>query len=193
MSGDRHDEFREFAKKRLRKALAEMNAAYAEVMRLWAEREKIDGPVNKRKKGRPTIWKGFIGFVLVGAVEEILIRKMRGKEEGEDSPSVDPNDPEDYELLIIANRIHARSPTGSRRLFNLAQAIRKAVRTHPILQRHKDVFDRLSDRALQARYQTAADYWSEARRRPREDEYKAATDRWTEAIEEVHRWEEDLL
>jgi hypothetical protein len=182
------DEFREFVKEQLREALAEMKAARAEVKRLWAQREKIYGPVNKKKKGRPTIWKGFIGSVLV---EEILIRKMKEGDEDEDGYiSVDPHDPEDYECLIFADRIHAHGPkSGSGRLFNLAQAIRKAVRTHPILQRHKDVFDRLSDRALQARYQTAADYWSEARRKPREDEFAAARERWEEAIEEAHHWE----
>jgi hypothetical protein len=47
---DRQDEIRELVKKQLLKALAEMNAAHAEVMRLWAEREKIYGPVNKKKR-----------------------------------------------------------------------------------------------------------------------------------------------
>jgi hypothetical protein len=127
----------------------------------------------------------------VRAVEEILIRKMREGDEDEDGYiSVDPHDPEDYEHLIFADRIHARGPkSGSGRLFNLAQAIRRAVRTHPILQRHKDVFDRLSDRALQARYQTAAHFWSAARRKQREDEHEAARQRWEEAMEEVDHWE----
>jgi hypothetical protein len=184
---DLEDKIRDYYKAELKRAKDEMNAARAECKRLWAEREKVNGPVERKKSGRPTIWKGFIGSVLVKAVEEIVIRKLRGKDEDEEARSVDPHDPEDYRLLEMADRVHAHSPKGSRRLYSLAQAIRKAVRTDPLLQQHKEVFSRLSDRALQARYQQAADYWSKARRKPREQEWETAMERWREAIDEVDR------
>ena len=163
-----------------------MNAAKDEVLRLWAELEKVRGPTERKKSGRPTIWKGSVGSVLVEAVEEIIIRKLKGEEDGEEG-WVDLHDPEDYGLLQMACRVHAHKTKGTRRLYNLAQVIRKAVRTDPILQQHKEVFGRLSDRALQARYQQAADYWSKAREEPREREREAAMDRWTEAIERVNK------
>jgi len=163
-----------------------MHAARAEVHRLRAEREKVYGPVEKKKSGRPSIWRGPIGQAFVEAVEETIIKKLR---EGEDEEeAIDLDDPEVYGSLQRAERVHAHRPKGSRRLYNLAQAIRKAVRTHPLLEQYKEVFGRLSDRALQARYQQAADCWSKARREPRDQEREAAMDRWEEATEEFRRW-----
>ena len=171
-----------------------MNAATDEVARLWQQLEKTRGPVQRKKSGRPRIWKGFIGAVLVRAVEEIIIRKLRGAEdedededEDEEERAVDVRDPEDYRLLELADGVHAHSPKGSRRLFSLAQAIRKAVRTSPILQKHKEVFSGLSDRALQARYQQAADFWSSNRGRAFDREWDAAVNRQREATDEVNR------
>jgi hypothetical protein len=46
---------------------------------------------------------------------------------------------------------------------SLAQAIRKAVKTDSVLKNYKPL-RRISDRALQARYQQAAEYWALARR-----------------------------
>jgi hypothetical protein len=110
---------RDFCKARLKEAHAEMMTARAEVQRLWAEREKVDGPVKKKKSGRPSIWKGSVGCALVHAVEEIIIRKLsEGGNEEEEGP-VDLRDPEYYGLLQLADRVHARSPKGSSRLYNL--------------------------------------------------------------------------
>jgi hypothetical protein len=182
---DLHDKIRDFYRAELKRAKAEMNAALDEVACLLQRREKIHGPLQKKKSGRPSIWKGLIGFILVDAVEETIIRKLRGGEDGDDGDdeerSVDLNDPEDYRLL------RAHSPKGSRRLFSLAQAIRKVVRTNPILLKHKEVFNRLPDRALQARYQQAADFWSGNRRRAFDREWKAAHSRLVEATKEVDR------
>jgi hypothetical protein len=186
---DLHSKIRDLCEAELKRAKAEMNAARDEVERLWQQHEKTHGPFEKKKSGRPSIWKGFIGFVLVEAVEEIIIRKL--KREGEaDEEEVEEEErsvflePEDYELLQTANKVHAY---GSRRLYNLHQAIRKAVRTHPILQEHKEVFSRLSDRALQARYQQAADCWSDSRKGAVDREWKAALSRLQEATKEVNR------
>jgi hypothetical protein len=182
---DLHDKIRDFYKAELKRAKAEMNAARDEVVCLWQRREKTHGPVEKKKSGRPPIWKGLVGYALVDAVEEIIIRKLRrGYDVDEEEQSVDLHDPEDYEILESANEAHAY---GSGRLYNLAQAIRKAVRTNPILQEHKAVFSRLSDRALQARYQQAADFWSDSRGRAFGREWKAARSRLREATEEVNR------
>jgi hypothetical protein len=183
---DLHDKIRDLYRAELKRAKAEMNAARDEVACLWQRREKTHGSVQKKKLGRPSIWKGFIGFVLVEAVEEIIILKLRGGED-EEERSVDLYDPKDYGLLEMADGVHAHSPKGSRRLFSLAQAIRKAVRTNPILQKHKEVFSRLPDRALQARYQQAADFWSGNRRRAFDRKWKAALSRLEEATEEVNR------
>ena len=46
--------------------------------------------------------------------------------------------------------------------FTVAKAIRRAIRTSPILKGNEQVL-RISDRALQARYQQAAEYWADAR------------------------------
>jgi hypothetical protein len=185
---DLHDKIRDYYKAQLKRTTAEMNAARDEVVRLWQQLEKTRGPVQRKKPGRPRIWRGFIGAVLVQAVEETIIRKLRGTEDGdEEERAVDARDPEDYRLLELADGVHAHSPKGSRRLFSLAQAIRKAVRTNPILQKHKEVFSRLPDRALQARYQQAADFWSGNRRRAFDREWKAALSRLEEATKEVDR------
>jgi hypothetical protein len=77
---------------------------------------------NKTKSGRPGIWRGLAGYILVTAVEEI---RTNGRQR------------------------------------SLAQAIRKAIKVHPILKDIKAVH-RLTDRALQARYQQAADFWADA-------------------------------
>jgi hypothetical protein len=190
---DLHSKVRDLYEAELKRAKAEMNAARDEVERLWQQREKTHGPAEKKKSGRPSIWRGYIGFVLVGAVEEIIIRKLRrayyGDEEevDEEERSVDLHDPEDYGLLEMANEKHAHSPKGGRRLYNLAQAVRKAVKTDPRLQEHKEVFSRLSDRALQARYQQAAEFWSNSRGEASDREREAARSRLREAIEEVNR------
>jgi hypothetical protein len=185
---DLDDKIRDLYKAELKRAKAEMNAARDEVACLLQRHEKTHGPVQRKKSGRPSIWKGFIGAVLVKAVEEIIIRMLRGGEDGdEEERSVDLYDPEDYGLLEMADGVHAHSPKGSRRLYSLAQAIRKAVKTHPILQKHRAVFSRLSDRALQARYQQAADFWSGNRRRAFDREWKAVRSRLQEATEEVNR------
>jgi hypothetical protein len=185
---DLHNKIRDFYKAEIKRAKAEMNAARDEVVCLWQQREKTHGPVEKKKSGRPPIWKGLVGSFLVDAVEEIIIRKLRRGEDGdEEERSVDLHDPEDYEILDSVNEVHAHSPKGGRRYYNLAQAIRKAVRTDPILQEHKAVFSRLSDRALQARYQQAADFWSGSRGRAFDREWEAARSRLKEATEEVNR------
>lgn len=173
-TSDLDDKIENYFKAELKRAKAEMNAASDEIKRIWAEREKIYGPVEKKKSGRPTIWRGFIGYVLVDAVEDFLARCKY-------SPEDHGLTPQEYE-----EEIGVPAKYGGQRV-SLAQAVRRAVRTHPILQRHNDVFDRLSDRALQARYQTAADFWSKARRRAEEQGYEAASKRWTDAIEEVNR------
>jgi hypothetical protein len=200
------DKVREVTGLLLKRAHAEMLAASAEVERLWKENEKLRGPFEKKKSGRPSIWKGIVGFKLVNAVETILIEKMRGQEEaGEEEENeeevsqderlkrkrrrirwdIDPRDPEEYALLRLADEVHAHRTPGSRRLYSLAQAIRLAVKTDPSLQRHRAVFSRLSDRALQARYQQAADCWSSNRIDASDREWKAAMDRWKEANEKV--------
>jgi hypothetical protein len=66
------------------------------------------------------------------------------------------------------------------------------VRTDPILQTHKEVFERLSDRALQARYQQAAAFWSEARGDLFDREWGAALSRQSEATDEVNRLCDEL-
>lgn len=77
----------------------------------------------KEKSGRPGIWRGLAGYLLVKAVEEIQAANER---------------------------------------YSVARAIRKAIKTDPILKEYKPIH-RISDRALQARFQQAADYWSDAR------------------------------
>ena len=124
------DGSREQLKEQIRRVKAEFDDAVAESRRLYAKLEKLKGPRQKIKSGRPSIWKGHEGGYLVLAVEEILAKH---KENG-------------------------RRPS-------LADAIRWAVKTDPVLQRTKAIC-RLTDRALQARYQQAADYWSKSRSDP---------------------------
>ena len=189
---DLHDKIRDYYEAELKRAIAEMNAARDEVARLWQQLEKRRGPIERKKSGRPRVWRGFIGAVLVQAVEETIIRKLRVTEgvteDGdEEERAVNVHDPEDYRLLELADGVHAHSPKGSRQLFSLAQAIRRAVRTDPILQKHKEVFSGLSPRALQARYQQAADFWSGNRERAFDREWEAALSRQRDATDEVNR------
>ena len=151
----------------IKQAQAEMHAARDEAMRLWHQYEERSGLVTKRKSGRPSVWRGLDGLWLVRDVEEILARNAREMETGErwDAEEGETNSREIKRITV-------------------AQAIRRAVRRDPEL---KKKFAHLSDRTLQARYQMAADCWSQARREPREREREAAMDRWREAIREVNR------
>jgi hypothetical protein len=122
-------------------AVTQRQAAWNDVERAWKRYEKQayrkrsyreKGPKNfdawadfrgeKRKEGRPSIWRGIQGYLLVSEVE-----KIRAADEK----------------------------------CTVAKAIRKAVRTASILKDRAEV-RRISDRALQARYQQAAEYWADA-------------------------------
>ena len=97
----------------------------------------------KAKSGRPGIWRGLAGYLLVKAVEEIQAANER---------------------------------------YSVARAIRKAIKTDPILKGYKPIH-RISDRALQARFQQAADYWNDARTDAIRRDLDAAHKRVTEAID----------
>jgi hypothetical protein len=60
-----------------------------------------------------------------------------------------------YYLVLAVEEILANEH------ITVSRAIRKAIRTDDLLRERKEVH-RLSDRALQARYQQAADYWADA-------------------------------
>jgi hypothetical protein len=100
----------------------------------------------KEKSGRPGIWRGLAGYLLVKAVEEIQAANER---------------------------------------YSVARAIRKAIKTDPILKGYKPIH-RISDRALQARFQQAADYWSDARTDALRRDLDAAHGRVTEAIDRAN-------
>jgi hypothetical protein len=104
--------------------------------------EMIKMEREKGKSGRPGIWRGLAGFLLVKAVEEIQWANER---------------------------------------YSVARAIRKAIKTDPVLKGYKPIH-RISDRALQARFQQAADYWSDARTDAIRRDLDAAHERVTEAI-----------
>ena len=55
----------------LKRAQAWADEAQADVHRLLAKMMKRRGPFKKKKSGRPSIWWGMEGYVLVRAVEEI--------------------------------------------------------------------------------------------------------------------------
>jgi hypothetical protein len=173
MSTSLDEQIRELTKVQLRRAKAELDAAQAESLRLLDKRLEAHRPPSKKKSGRPRIWRGGIGFQLVEAVEEFQARCER--------------DPEDYGLTPEEYEQETGVPAKyAGRRISLAQAIRRVVRTHPILKKHSAIL-RLSDRALQARYQQAADCWSKAREKARDEEEEAASERWHAAIEEVNR------
>jgi hypothetical protein len=163
---DLHDRIRDLYKGELKRAKAEMNAARDEVARLWQQYEKRCGPIEKKKSGRPSIWKGFEGFFLVGEVEAILARNAREIETGERwDAEVGETDIREMKRITVA------------------QAIRRVVRNFPEL---KARIGHLDDRTLQARYQMAANHWSEARKKPLERQMEAARGRLNEAIGKVN-------
>jgi hypothetical protein len=96
----------------------------------------------KEKSGRPGIWRGLAGYLLVKAVEEIQAADER---------------------------------------YSVAKAIRKAVKTYPILKGSGPIH-RVSDRALQARFQQASEYWADARMDALKRDLDAVHKRVTEAV-----------
>jgi hypothetical protein len=75
----------------------------------------------KAKSGRPGLWRGPAGYLLLLSVEKMQLKDRRR---------------------------------------SLAQAIRVAIKTDPALKDF-EAMHRLSDRALQARYEQAADFWAD--------------------------------
>jgi len=148
-------------KARLREARAEMNAAGAEVKRFWAEYGKVYGPLEKKKSGRPSIWKGHDGGFLVHMVEDYLAENL------EEVRTRERRDPEDTRPV---------------KRITTSQAIRCALKNIPWLRKK---IGHLDDRTLQARYQMAANYWSQARRNAVWRKHSKARRRWTNAIDEV--------
>jgi hypothetical protein len=150
----------------LRKAQAELTTAMAEWDRLIKKQSEAHPrhPNSKKKSGRPTIWKGLTGLQLVEAVEVLQTKREQC-----------PKDYEDY-------------PDGWKGRFagrhSLAWVIRWVVKNHPILRKNKTIL-RLSDRALQARYQQAADCWSEVRRNALDAEIKTAHERLRATVNRV--------
>jgi hypothetical protein len=162
------EELRELTKAELRRAGAELDLAAAEMRRLYQKYFDAHGNPSKKKSGRPTIWRGKIGLRLVQEVEEFRARCERGPEDYGLTP-------EEYEQEYGVPAKYA----GGR--ISLAQAIRRAIKTDPVLKKHSTIL-RLTDRALQARYQQAADCWSKARQETQDNELEAARKRWKVAI-----------
>lgn len=147
---------RDDCKAQLRMLKAEYDATKAEKDRLWREMEKRRGPAFKKKSGRPSIWLGLEGLFLVSVVEWILAENAeqagRRDEEGN-----------------VIKRI------------TVSLAIRRAILTNPAL---KEKFGHLlaKPRTLQARYQMAANCFSDFRMGPLREEYEAAERRLVEVV-----------
>lgn len=190
----------------LRYAEAKMNAATGEIRRLLRQCERRRGP-DKEEEIRRQFRLAKAAFDVARAETNLareryfaaLNRPRKFREggrpkdaddgrsdyEGDKTKSGRPSlwlSLEGYFLVKTVEEIRARN-----KHYSLARAIRKAIKVHPILKDNKAVH-RPTDRALQARYQQAADFWADALERDLERDLDRAAE-----IEQMARGYAEIL
>ena len=143
-------------------ATARRKDAWKNVERAWRRYERyMDRKRSYRERGPENIdsWSDF--------------RRENNQKEGR--PSI-WRGLEGYFLVSEVEKIQAADKSCT-----VAKAIRRAIRTHLILKECKTVH-RISDRALQARYQQAAEYWADAIRADLRKELERAREDFDEAL-----------
>jgi hypothetical protein len=137
----------------LKDAIEREKAAHERVRRAWDRYSKQLDRIIQRK---PQHSKG-LRFVIRPESYDVWFDSdfRRGSKSKEGRPSIWLG-VQGYFLICAVDEILAADDRCT-----ISKAIRKAVRTDPILKDREEI-RRLPDRALQARYQQAAYYWAEA-------------------------------
>jgi hypothetical protein len=155
------------ARKGLKNWDAERESAMAEYKRLFARLERL---LNRPRRAHGNV-PALAPFE--GGLSEAVSEKIKSGRPGIWRSLVG------FLLVQAVEKIQTENPS-----FTVAQAIRRAIKKHPILKDCKAIH-RLKDRALQARYQQAADYWSLALEGELRKEMERASERLDRAIEIV--------
>lgn len=166
---------RDTALAELQRARTESAAALAECQRLRARIERlaharIEKLVSRRRRSEgPTLEP------LEGGLSEAESKKTKSGR-----PSI-WRSLEGFLLVKAVDEIRAENER-----YSVARAIRKAIKTDPVLKDCEHM-RRISDRALQARYQQALQYWSPALENSLHKKLEEVREQLTEANEGIHR------